>query len=157
MNLLRPKHIDASESAAILLVRLVMGAAFILHGWPKIQHATTWMNAMGSSMPGPIQALSALLEFGGGILLLLGLITPLGALAIVLQMIGALSLVHLPHHDPFVAVGKTSFELPLLYLVVAGTILATGPGAFSLDALFFHERVRPETTFHGERGPHPAI
>src|SRR4051812_41775337 len=102
MNWLRPKHINASESVTVLLVRLVIGSAFVLHGWPKMQHATTWMNAMGTSMPGAVQALSALMEFGGGILLILGLITPLGALAILMQMVGALTLVHLPHHDPFV-------------------------------------------------------
>src|SRR5207237_6968496 len=131
---LKPKRTTAPEAITLLILRLVMGSAFILHGWPKIHHATTWMAAMGSGMPGPVQALAACFEFGGGILLILGLLTPLGALAILLQMIGALVLVHFPHHDPFVAMGKSSFELPLLYLVIAGVLLATGPGAISLDA-----------------------
>ncbi len=52
-------------SAGVLLVRLVMGAAFILHGWTKIQHPGAWMPAE-SPVPAVFQALAAVAEFGGG-------------------------------------------------------------------------------------------
>src|SRR5262245_31890362 len=119
---------DRPESAVLLLLRLVMGAAFILHGWPKIQHATTWMSANGPApVPPAMQALAAYSEFVGGILLLLGLLNALGAIAIMCVMIGALVLVHFPKHHPFVSPDGPSFELSLVYLVAAMLLVITGP------------------------------
>lgn len=130
--------IRAGGAGALLLVRIVMGVAFILHGWPKIQNPTSWMNAMGGEgVPSFLQALAALAEFGGGIALLLGLLTPLAALGIVCQMAAALFLVHFPMDHPFVATGGPSYELPLVYLVVAILLLVLGPERWSLDALLF--------------------
>src|SRR5918992_2482454 len=105
---------------ALLLVRLVMGLAFVLHGWPKIQNPMGWMNAMGdSAVPSFLQALAALAEFGGGIALILGLLTPIAAFGLVCQMLGALLLVHLPQGHPFVSQGGPSYELALIYLVMS--------------------------------------
>ena len=120
-------------AVALLLVRLVMGVAFILHGWPKIQNPFGWMQGV----PSFLQALAALAEFGGGIALVLGLLTPIAALGLVCQMIGALFLVHFPKGDAFVAPGGPSYELPLVYLVLAVLLLVLGPGRWSIDALLF--------------------
>jgi putative oxidoreductase len=134
-----PGFIAGWGAAALLLVRVVVGAALVLHGWPKIQKPTSWMNAMGMrrTAPGFLQALAALAEVGGGAALVLGLLTPLAAFGVVCQMLGALLLVHLPNGDPFVAHGKPTYELALVYLVVALLFIAVGPGRFSLDALLF--------------------
>ena len=133
-----PTFISGWGAAALLLVRIVIGVAFILHGWPKIQNPTSWMNAMGGQgVPSFLQAVAALAEFGGGIALILGLLTPLAALGIVFQMLAALFLVHFPRGDAFVATGGPSYELPLVYLVLAVLLLVLGPGRWSLDALLF--------------------
>ena len=145
MRRLFPDLVAGWKGAALLLVRLVMGAAFILHGWPKIQNPFGWMNAMGGEgVPSVLQALAALAEFGGGIALVLGLLTPLAAFGIVCQMLGALLLVHFPQGDPFVAAGRSSYELALVYLVVAVLLIAMGPGRWSLDALLFGGNGRRE-------------
>ena len=147
MRLLYHNFISGRGAWAILLVRLVVGAAFILHGWPKIQNPTGWMNAMGGKgVPSFLQALAALAEFGGGIALVLGLLTPLAAFGIVCQMLGALFLVHIPKGDPFVATapGSSSYELALVYLAVAVLLFALGPGRWSLDALLFGGRSNGE-------------
>src|SRR5688572_8806602 len=126
---------------ALLLLRLVMGLAFILHGWPKIQNPTGWMSAMGgSSVPSFLQALAALAEFGGGIALVLGLLTPIAAFGLVCQMLGALLLVHVPQGHSFVSQAGPSYELPLIYLVAAIMLIALGPGKWSIDALLFTRR-----------------
>ncbi len=134
-----PTFISGWGAATLLVVRVVMGVAFILHGWPKIQNPMGWMNAMGGEgVPSFIQALAALAEFGGGIALVLGLFTPLAALGIVCQMLGALFMVHFPMGHPFVAAtGGPSYELPLVYLALAILLLVLGPGRWSLDALLF--------------------
>ena len=124
----------------LLLVRFAVGTAFIIHGWPKIQNPTSWMNAMGgSTVPSLVQALAALTEFGGGMALILGLLTPVVSLALVVQMITALAMVHLPAGDPFIATrpGQSSFESPVIYLAIALALIALGPGKFSLDWLLF--------------------
>jgi hypothetical protein len=46
-------------------------------------------------------------------------------------------LVHIPKGDPFVAVGRPSAELASVYLAFSLLVAATGPGAYSLDALLF--------------------
>ncbi len=141
MRRLFPIFIGGWGALALLLVRLVMGLAFILHGWPKIQNPMGWMNEMGgSSVPSILQAVAALAEFGGGIGLILGLLTPVAAFGLVCQMIGALILVHLPQGHPFVSQGGPSYELPLVYLVVAIMLIALGPGKWSIDALWFARR-----------------
>ena len=134
-----PTFISGWGAATLLVVRVVMGVAFILHGWPKIQNPMGWMNAMGGEgVPSFLQALAALAEFGGGIALLLGLLTPLAALGIVCQMLGALFMVHFPMGHPFVAAtGGPSYELPLVYLALGILLLVMGPGRWSFDALLF--------------------
>lgn len=142
-----PEFLGGWRAAALLFVRAVMGIAFILHGWPKIQNPMGWMDAMGmANVPAFLQALAALAEFGGGIALLLGLLTPLAALGLVCQMVGALLLVHFPKGDPFVAAGQSSYELPLVYLALAVLLIAVGPGRYSLDYWLFG---RSATLWHG--------
>src|SRR5918999_5784893 len=138
MRRLYPNFISGWGAAALLLVRLVMGGAFILHGWPKIQNPMGWMNAMGGQgVPSFLQALAAFAEFGGGIALVLGLLTPIAAFGLVCQMLGALLLVHLPQGHPFVSQAGPSYELALVYLVVAILLIVLGPGKWSLDAALF--------------------
>lgn len=129
-------------SFGLLALRLVVGAAFILHGWPKIHHPTSWMNAMGPGAAHPLlQAASALAEFGGGIALILGFFTPIATAALAVNMLFALFLVHLPKGQPFVGQGPGgSFELPLVYLAIMVAIFFVGPGRFSLDAMLWRPR-----------------
>jgi putative oxidoreductase len=127
-------------STTLLLVRLVMGVAFILHGWPKVQKATSWMSSMPDPPPGFLQAIAAIFEVAGGALLALGLFTRAAALAIAAVMVGALALVHIPKGDPFVSPGGPSSELASVYLAVSLLIAAVGAGAYSLDAIVFRRR-----------------
>lgn len=125
-------------SLGLLVLRLIVGAAFILHGWPKIQNPTGWM---GDGTHPILQLAAALAEFGGGIALIVGFLTPLAAGALAITMLFALFLVHFPKGDPFVGQGPgASFELPLVYLGVLGVLLFVGPGRFSLDAALWKPR-----------------
>lgn len=132
-------------SAGLLLLRLVMGTAFVLHGWPKIQNPFGWMGPE-APFPGMLIALAALAEFGGGLALLVGMLTRLASLGIISTMVVAIGMVHVPKGDPFVGQGGASWELAAVYLACGILFLLLGPGRISLDALLFGRRNPPQTT-----------
>ena len=123
-------------SLGFLVPRLVMGVAFVLHGWPKIQAPLEWMGP-DAPVPGILQALAAIAEFGGGFALILGLLTRVASLGIGAVMVAAIGMVHVPQGDPFVNPGGPSYELAAVYLTCSLLFVLMGPGHFSLDAMFF--------------------
>lgn len=132
--------IGGRAALGLLIVRIIFGIGLMLHGLPKIQNPFGWMGP-NAPVPGFLQALAALSEFGGGIALALGLLTPLAMLGIISTMLVAIFTVHLPAGDPFVARGGgRSWELAAAYLGVALLVLLAGPGRWSLDAQFFGRR-----------------
>jgi putative oxidoreductase len=125
---------------ALLLLRLVVGIAFMMHGWGKIRNPFAWMGPE-AAIPGAFQGLAALSEFGGGLAWILGLLTPLASLGIAITMAVATSFHAIQRGDPFVSqTGGASYELALVYLVIALALLALGPGRLSLDRAFFGQR-----------------
>jgi len=138
MSRLFPQFVGRPAAVGLLVLRLVAGTAMMFHGWPKIQHATSWMGP-NAPVPGVFQALAALAEFGGGLCWVLGLLTPVASVLILGTMAVALGMVHLPLGHLFVASppGGPSYEPALGYLAIAVTLLLVGPGKLSLDAMLF--------------------
>src|SRR5438309_12072815 len=101
------------QSLALLVLRLVVGIAFILHGLPKIQNPMHWM---GDKVSPILQLAAAVVEFAGGIALLVGFLTPVVAALIAIDMIFAPALVHLPKRDKFVTPARGTCELQLVHL-----------------------------------------
>ena len=125
---------------ALLLLRVVAGLAFVLHGWGKIQNPFGWMGPDGFA-PGIFQALAALSEFGGGLAWILGLLTPLASLGVASTMAVAFSFHAVVRGDPFVSMtGGPSFELAAVYFCIALLLIAMGPGRLSLDRPLFGRR-----------------
>lgn len=127
-----PPPAPTPASIGLLLLRVVAGAAFMLHGWSKIQDPFHWMGPEAST-PGVLQALAALSEFGGGLAWILGALVPLASLGLFFTMAVAVHFHAVTRGDPFVAHGA-SYEIALLYLTIAVVLLTTGPGRFSVDA-----------------------
>jgi len=126
--------------AALLVVRLVAGSAFMFHGWGKIQNPFAWMGP-DASIPGILQALAALSEFGGGLAWILGLLTPLAGLGIACTMAVAVFKHAISWGHPFVATGGgPAYELALVYLSIAVLMISLGPGRLSLDRAIFGSR-----------------
>lgn len=130
----------AAPDAALLLLRLVAGAAFLFHGWMKIQHPFSWMGPE-SHTPAFLQGLAALSEFGGGLAWILGLLTPLASLGIACTMAYASWSVAMDFHAPFVSMtGGLSWELSAVFFGIALALMLGGPGRFSLDRMLFGPR-----------------
>lgn len=121
---------------ALMVLRIVIGLAFMLHGWGKIQSPFSWMGPE-SAVPGVFQFLAALSEFGGGLALILGLLTRLAALGLASTMAGAVFMHAVQRGDPFVSKGGASYELAAVYFFFAVYIVVNGPGRFSLDRKVF--------------------
>lgn len=129
-----------SVDLVLLCMRVVVGYAFILHGWGKIQNPLQWMGAT-SQVPGLFQALAAVSEFGGGIALFLGLLSRLGALGITCTMTVAIFMHRFVWGDPFMnPTGGRSYELAAAYLFMMLLLILLGPGRFSLDRRIFGGR-----------------
>jgi uncharacterized protein YndB with AHSA1/START domain/uncharacterized membrane protein YphA (DoxX/SURF4 family) len=133
---------SASGHAGLLLIRVVAGLAFTMHGWAKIQNPFGWMGPEGFAPP-VLQALAAVSEFGGGLAWILGLVTPLACLGIASTMTVAFCYHTFMRGDPFVSkTGEPSSELAAAYFCIALLLLAMGPGRFSLDKKLFGSRQR---------------
>ena len=127
-----------TANLALFLLRLVTGLAFMFHGWGKIQNPFGWMGEE-SWAPGILQALAAVSEFGGGLALVIGLLTPLAALGMACTMAVATCIHAFVKGDPFVGRGG-SYELALVYLCISILFVAAGPGRLSLDYKIFGSR-----------------
>jgi putative oxidoreductase len=127
----------ADVDFVLLLIRIVVGIAFLYHGWGKIQNPMAWMGP-DAEVPGWLQALAALSEFGGGIALIFGLFTRLAAFGLMCTMAFAVHAHAIKMGDPFVNLtGGRSFEPAAIYLLIAILFLVLGPGRFSLDSRIF--------------------
>jgi putative oxidoreductase len=133
-------------SIPLLILRVVMGVAFMYHGYPKIQNPMGWMGESGP--PEILQAAAAFSEFGGGAALIAGFLTRLASLGLGATMVGAVQF-HVQRGDPFVpsGPGQGGWELAAVYLACSLLFLILGPGRISLDALFFGSR-EPATPGH---------
>src|SRR6266568_879078 len=116
----------------IFILRVCFCLAIASHGAQKLFR---WFGGYGIKgtggffetigfRPGAVFATAAgLSEMGGGVLLTLGLFTPVGAAAVLSAMLVAMVRVHLK--NGFFAMGN-GIELPFLYAVAALAIAFTG-------------------------------
>lgn len=126
------------EAAAILLVRAVLGVVMIAHGinhWlggGRIDGTARWFAGLGLRYPRLQAWMSVLTEVGAGILLVLGLATPLACAAVISVMLVAGLLAHRPNGF---FVFKDGYEYVLVLSVTALALALLGPGPLSLDAV----------------------
>lgn len=120
-----------------LVLRLALGAAFVLHGYPKLFTAmrvgfASWLDSIGIR-PGKFWGLVVgVVEFFGGIALLLGAFTQLAALLIAVNMLVAMAKAKWGQVR-YVEMERAGWELDLIYLASALALLFLGGGAYSID------------------------
>ncbi|MCL5733752.1 MAG: DoxX family protein [Patescibacteria group bacterium] len=120
---------------AVLLIRIVLGAILIIHGFPKIKNlkATIANFPQMGFKPGWLWGpLVAFLEFFGGIALVLGFYTQVVAILIAGQFT-IIIIWKIIRKQKFVG----GLEFDLLIWATALLLLTQGAGMFSLDRFFF--------------------
>ena len=131
MNELRAKI----EPVALTLLRITVGVIMVAHGWKKVTDIPTWtenFTKMGMPLPEVSVYLAIAGELGGGLGLLLGLLTPIAALGVFFAMLVAVVFVHLPNG---LFAKNDGFEYPLTLMMTALYFFARGGGPFSVDAI----------------------
>lgn len=122
---------------APLLIRLVFGYFWLETGWAKLHNLDGFagrFETWGIPFPHFSAGLSAGMEFVGGLLMMLGLLTRLTMVPMIINMIVALAVVVLPTIatlDEFVELDE------VLYILVFFWLLMAGPGRISVDHLLF--------------------
>ena len=116
---------------APLILRLVLGVVFIAHGYPKLfkDFAGTvgWFDSVGVKPAKFWVLVVGIVEFFGGIALIIGFATQLAALLIAINMLGAISLVK----RKMGLVNGYEFDLALLAMALALVFL--GAGFYAID------------------------
>ena len=127
-----PQRIDG----ALLIVRIASGLVFLYHG------SAILFGAVGG--PGPekfaaflhapaiVGYLVGIAQFGGALAMLTGVLIRIGAVGIIVVMLGAIFIVHWPHGFD---VSKGGIEFALTQLLIAIALLLTGAGRYSLAGI----------------------
>src|SRR3954471_21331145 len=121
------------QSAGLLLLRLVVGTTFLVHGLDTLADlsaAEQFFAAQSIPAAGVMAPLVGATETAGGALVIIGLATPPVAAALTADMVVALFTTHIDHGF-FVEAG--GFEHVLVLAGASFALVLAGPGRFSLD------------------------
>jgi putative oxidoreductase len=113
---------------APLPLRIIAGIGFMMHGLPKLLDISNTQNSFTNmGLPPELAIIIGLLEFIGGLAILLGVFTRIAAGLLAINMIGAILLVK--QSKGFI----DGYELDLLYLAIMISLMLTGPGNLSIE------------------------
>jgi uncharacterized membrane protein YphA (DoxX/SURF4 family) len=130
---------DLADQAewGLLALRIAIGGIFIVHGWPKITGARGMTAAMGGGEAKPVMVgiftIQGIVEAVGGVLLILGVLTQLVALAFAIIMIGAILLKNTQWKTGFMSRQTTGWEFDLVLLAANFLLFLTGPGELAIQ------------------------
>ncbi len=129
------QKLDQHRDKGLLILRVGIGIMFMCHGFPKlIDGPEKWIKLGGALSvvginiaPTFMGFMAAISEFGGGLLLVLGLLTRPASFFLLITMIVA-TLMHMGKGDPFMKYSH-ALEAAILFF----SLIFIGPGKISLD------------------------
>ncbi len=130
------RGISRELNLELLIMRLACSLPFLYHGSAILFGAFGGPGPQGFAafmkMPVIIGYLVGLAQFAGGIAILTGALLRVGAVCVIIVMLGAIFLQHLPHgYD----IGRGGLEYALTELLLALGLLLAGPGKYSLASV----------------------
>src|SRR5215207_6732039 len=119
-----------------LVPRVWMGANMIVHGYPKLKNIKETAKETKQTLGIPTKAtyIAAVLEFFGGIFLIIGLIVPIVALFFAIFMIANVIMKKRKMNAAYVSTSKASYEIDITYLIISIILIVIGAGALSIDS-----------------------
>ena len=124
--------LSSQKDGGLLLFRVIAGIIFVVHGWAKFNggYAIGFFTKIGMPIPSVSGPFITALEIGGGVALILGLLTRYLGILYTIQMCVAAYVQWILFKKGF-----SGAELEML-LVFTGILLATnGAGKYSLDKM----------------------
>ena len=122
-------------SLGLLIIRVILGAIFVHHGWGKLGNIPMTEGFMSSlGMPGFMAYAIIAVEVIGGAMLILGVLMRVAAVATGIAMLVAVSLAVYPHRG----LGGSEFEI--LLAGVSFGLAFIGAGKYRLAHIFEHEK-----------------
>jgi putative oxidoreductase len=119
-----------------LFLRVVVGVTMVMHGYPKLKNPKQTLQwAKGFGVPTVATYLAIILEFFGGIALVVGFLVPVVAFFLTLEMTGNVLLKRVKMKAKYLQLTEHAYEIDVTYLLLSITLLVLGSGAFSLDGL----------------------
>ncbi len=130
------------DALGVAILRVTMGAVFVGHGGRKlfVDHFTGVarnMAFLGLPAPEVLAVAATLIEFVGGLLLVLGLFTRWAAIVLAVDVAAALVFARL-QGGFFLPDG---FEYSMVLLAATVALSLTGPGKAALDSRLKHDRI----------------
>jgi putative oxidoreductase len=142
-------NIRQTAPYGLMILRVVLGIAFLIHGWSKFSGGVDGVAGFFTSLNIPAPSLVAyivsIVELAGGALLIVGFLTQLASILLVLDMLGAILFAFLMRGQPLVANGAISWEKEAVFAAAALCIFLAGPGIWSIDDTVFESRLRTRT------------
>jgi putative oxidoreductase len=138
------KFMRSLEPLSLLVLRLVLGLIFLVHGYPKLVHPTEAMHSffVSHSLPGYFLNISAILECFGSVLLFVGLFTRPAALLLASEMAVAIWKVHSAQG----VLAVKEYEFPLALAAGCFVLATLGAGLASADHLILGETATKRRT-----------
>ena len=132
---------------APLPLRIIAGIGFMMHGIPKLLDIQGTQNSFTNmGLPPDLAIIIGLLEFIGGLAILLGILTRIAAGLLAIDMIGAILQVKLS--KGFIG----GYELDLLYLAIMISLLISGPGSLSIEKNILKREIYPKAPKYLKNG-----
>ena len=127
------RYLDRLQPLVLLVLRLVLGAIMIGHSYTKVfggEHRYVgYITSLG--LPWWSAYLSIAAEFGGGILLIVGLLTRFAALTLVIDMAVAIAKIHFKNG----LLGENGYQFPMSLAAIGIALIFFGAGPISLDSV----------------------
>lgn len=126
------RYLDRLQPLALLVLRLVLGAIMIGHGYGKVFGGFSHVQGMVTHIgfPAFMAYPLATTEFLGGILMIAGVLTRCVAFAMLVDMSVAMWKVHWKNGF----LGEGGYQFPLAVAAIAFALIFFGAGPISLDA-----------------------
>jgi putative oxidoreductase len=119
---------------AALLLRVVVGLSLVLHGRMKLGKGTAiavqWMKGMG--VPATAVYAAIALEVVGGIMLIAGVLVPVVAALVAIEMVANAVMKITEMKGGYVVQNKPSYEIDVLYLLLSIALMVLGAGAAAI-------------------------
>ncbi|MDQ1644215.1 MAG: putative oxidoreductase [Cryptosporangiaceae bacterium] len=140
--------------AAALIMRGVLGYVFVAHGAQKlfgwfggggIDGTTAFFTSLKIPAPKLMAIASGLVEFFGGIAIIVGLLTVAASLALIVDMVGAIATFN-HAHGFFVESPDGGWELNFVLIGLLAALALVGAGAWSIDHTIGLARARGTDT-----------